>query len=51
MPSYPDHANTDLLERIPLSAGVVLDVDVNEVGVGEEPDEDEHPVDGEHGLE
>jgi SAM-dependent methyltransferase len=26
MPAYPDHANNDLLERIPLSAGVVLDV-------------------------
>jgi SAM-dependent methyltransferase len=26
MPSYPDHANHDLLERIPLSASVVLDV-------------------------
>jgi SAM-dependent methyltransferase len=26
MPPYPDLANTDLLERIPLTAGVVLDV-------------------------
>ena len=26
MPPYPDQANHDLLERIPLSAGVVLDV-------------------------
>src|SRR5690242_13289124 len=26
MPAYPDHANNDLLERIPLSARVVLDV-------------------------
>ena len=26
MPSYPDHPNADLLERIPLDAAVVLDV-------------------------
>ena len=26
MPPYPDHPNTDLLERIPLGAAVVLDV-------------------------
>jgi SAM-dependent methyltransferase len=26
MPSYPDHLNADLLERIPLGASVVLDV-------------------------
>jgi SAM-dependent methyltransferase len=26
MPSYPDHPNSDLLERIPLDAAVVLDV-------------------------
>ena len=26
MPSYPDHLNADLLDRIPLGAAIVLDV-------------------------
>ena len=33
-PAYPDHANHDLLERIPLSAGVVLDVGCNTGALG-----------------
>ena len=31
---YPDNANHDLLERIPLSAGVVLDVGCNTGALG-----------------
>ncbi|HEY2617321.1 MAG TPA: methyltransferase domain-containing protein [Acetobacteraceae bacterium] len=34
MPSYPDQANNDLLERIPLDASVVLDVGCNAGGLG-----------------
>ena len=34
MSPYPDHANPDLLERIPLSAGVVLDVGCNTGALG-----------------
>ena len=34
MSHYPDHANSDLLERIPLSAGVVLDVGCNTGALG-----------------
>src|SRR5580692_5244062 len=34
MTSYPDQANNDLLERIPLSAGVVLDVGCNTGALG-----------------
>jgi SAM-dependent methyltransferase len=34
MPAYPDQANNDLLERIPLSASVVLDVGCNTGALG-----------------
>ena len=34
MPAYPDHPNNDLLERIPLSASVVLDVGCNTGALG-----------------
>ena len=34
MPPYPDQPNPDLLERIPLSAGVVLDVGCNTGALG-----------------
>jgi glycosyltransferase involved in cell wall biosynthesis len=34
MPSYPDQANNDLLERIPLDASIVLDVGCNSGGLG-----------------
>src|SRR6516165_230562 len=34
MPAYPDHPNNDLLERIPLSATVVLDVGCNTGALG-----------------
>jgi SAM-dependent methyltransferase len=34
MPAYPDQANPDLLERIPLSASVVLDVGCNTGALG-----------------
>jgi len=34
MTHYPDHANSDLLDRIPLSAGVVLDVGCNTGALG-----------------
>jgi 16S rRNA G1207 methylase RsmC len=34
MPAYPNQANNDLLERIPLSAGIVLDVGCNTGALG-----------------
>ena len=34
MSAYPDHANNDLLERIPLSARIVLDVGCNTGALG-----------------